>query len=131
MEGNSLAPSHQCPSIVSEGYALTDGHHQTAMRLVKFANSREVLRRNWCVEDSILRDLPNLHMQAGTNYRITPQQALRLDALWSRTGRDWTRNESIAGLWTYALTYGQSVSSLPGSPVSRTALLIGRAVSGV
>ena len=39
--------------------------------------------------------------------------------------------ESIAGLWAYAETYGQPVSRLPGSPVARVALLVGRAVSGV
>jgi hypothetical protein len=70
-------------------------------------------------------------MRAGTNYRINLDQAQRLDALWSRTGRDWSRNESVAGLWAYAETYGQPVSKLPGSPVSRVALVIGRAVSGV
>src|SRR5262245_18711481 len=101
------------------------------LRLVKIANNREVIRRNWCLEDPILKDLPNLRMAAATNYRLTPRQALRMDALWSRTGRDWTRNEAIAGLWVYDQTYGQSVSSLPGSPVAKVALLIGRAVSGV
>ena len=57
------------------------------MRLVKVATAREVIRRDWCIEDPVLRELPNLKMQAGTNYRIQSDQALRLDALWSRTGR--------------------------------------------
>jgi hypothetical protein len=70
-------------------------------------------------------------MQAGTNYPVTPEQARRLSALWSRTGRDWDRSESIAGLWTYAQTFGQPVSQIPGSPVASMSLLIGRAVSGV
>jgi hypothetical protein len=104
---------------------------RAGLRLVKVASAREVLQRSWCVDDPILRNLPNLQMAAGTNYRVGRDQALRLDALWSRTGRDWTRNESVAGLWAYAETYGQPVSRLPGSPVSRVALLIGRAVSGV
>jgi hypothetical protein len=55
----------------------------------------------------------------------------RLTALWDRTGRDWTRNESVAGLWAYAQTYGQEVSRLSGTPVAEVALAIGRAVSGV
>jgi hypothetical protein len=100
------------------------------MRLVKVASRREVLRRDWFAEDPVLHNLPNLRMQAGTNYRISEEHARRLDALWSRTGRDWTRNESVAGLWAYAETYGQPVSRLPGSPVSRVALVVGRAVSG-
>jgi hypothetical protein len=104
---------------------------RAGMRLVKVASTREVLRRDWCLDDPILRDLPNLRMRAGTNYPVTDEQALRLGALWSRTGRDWTRNESIAGLWAYAKTYGQPISKLPGSPIAHVALLIGRAVSGV
>jgi hypothetical protein len=70
-------------------------------------------------------------MQAGTNYRLTPQHTARLDALWGRAGRDWVRNESVAGLWAYAQTYGQPVSRLPGSPVANVALTVGRAVGSV
>ena len=75
--------------------------------------------------------LPNLRMRSATNYPVTNEHALRLDALWSRTGRDWNRSEAIAGLLAYAETYGQPVSRLPGSPVARVAITIGRAVSGV
>lgn len=104
---------------------------RAVMRLVKIATSREVLRRDWCMEDPVLRELPNLRMQAGTNYPVLPEQALRLGALWSRTGRDWARNELVAGLMIYAETYGQPVSKLPGSPVARVALMTGRAVNSV
>jgi hypothetical protein len=104
---------------------------RATLRLTKIASTREVIRGGWCEEDPILADLPNLRMRAGTNYRLTTAQALRLDALWSRTGRDWTRNESVAGLLAYVQTYGQPVSKLPGSEVSRISLLIGRAVTGV
>jgi hypothetical protein len=104
---------------------------RAVMYLAKVATSREVLRRDWCLEDPILRNLANLRMQAGTNYPTTPEQALRLDALWCRTGRDWTRSEAVAGLLAYAETYGHPVSRLPSSPVARVALTIGRAVSGV
>jgi hypothetical protein len=74
---------------------------------------------------------PNLGPKSGTNYPIEPRLAERLAALWSRTGRDWTRNESVAGLWAYVHTYGQPVSRLAGSPVADIALALGRAVSGV
>lgn len=104
---------------------------RAVMRLIKVATAREVIRRDWCVEDPVLRDLPNLKMGAATNYPIPTDQALRLSALWSQTGRDWTWNESIAGLMAYAETYEGPVSRLPGSPVARVALTIGRAVSGV
>jgi hypothetical protein len=79
----------------------------------------------------IASKLPNLKMAAGTNYPIEQRQAERLSSLWSRTGRDWTRNESVAGLWAYARTYGQEVSRLAGAPVAKVALAMGRAVSGV
>ncbi len=80
---------------------------------MKVASKREVLRRDWCVGDPILKELPNLKMQAATNYKIASPQARRLAALWSRTGRDWTRNEALAGLWAYDRTSGGPISSLP------------------
>lgn len=113
------------------GPRATSPQVRSVMRLVKVANAREVIRSDWCNEDPVLRGLPNLRMRAGTNYAVAPEQAARLAAVWSRTGQDWTRNESVAGLWAYAKTYGQSVSKLPGSPVADVAITIGRAVSGV
>lgn len=104
---------------------------RVALRTVRVASKKEVIRREWLLEDPILKALPNLQMQAATNYRIAPEHVERLDALWSRTGRDWSRNESLAGLWAYAQSYGGPVSSLPNSPVAEVAVRIGRAVSGV
>jgi len=88
------------------------------LRLVRVATPREVIRRDWCEEDPVLRTLPNLKMAAATNYPLGREQLERLAALWSRTGRDWTRDESVAGLWAYAKTSGGSVSRVPGSPVA-------------
>lgn len=104
---------------------------RAALRLVKVASKREVLRRDWFDEDPVLKGLPNLKMQAATNYKIDFFQAFRLSALWGRTGQDWSRNESLAGLWAYSETAGKPISKLPGTPVSKVALTIGRAVSGV
>ncbi len=104
---------------------------RATLRLVRIAGAREVIRREWCMEDPVLRDLPNLKMAAATNYPLTQEHTERLAVLWSRTGHDWTRDESVAGLWAYAQTHGQSVSRLPGSPVATVALRIGRAVGGV
>ncbi|MCX7310344.1 MAG: EVE domain-containing protein [Alphaproteobacteria bacterium] len=114
-----------------QGPRATAPHVRAALRLVKVATLREVIRRDWCTEDPVLRDLPNLRMQAGTNYGLSPEHAARIEMLWTRTGRDWTRDEAVAGLWAYAQTYGQPVSRVPGSPVANVALKIGRAVSGV
>jgi hypothetical protein len=104
---------------------------RAVLRLIRVASPREILRRDWMLDDPILKDLPNLRMQAGTNYKLSREQADRLDALWSRTGRDWSRDEALAGLWAYNQTYGQAVSKLATSPVADVALRIGRAVSGV
>jgi hypothetical protein len=101
------------------------------LRLVRVATKREVLRREWLSADPVLRDLRNLKMAAGTNYRVSPEQAARLSTLWGRTGRDWSRDEAVAGLWAYAKTYGAEVSRLEGSPVADVSMLIGRAIAGV
>jgi hypothetical protein len=109
----------------------TEMRPRALLRLVRVATPREVIRREWCVEDPILRTLPNLKMAAATNYPLAREQVERLAALWTRTGHDWTRNECIAGLWAYARTSGSPVSRLSGSPVADVALLIGRVISGV
>jgi hypothetical protein len=104
---------------------------RTLLRLVRVAAPRQIIRREWCAEDPVLQTLPNLKMAAATNYPLGREQVERLAALWSRTGHDWTRDESVAGLWAYARTLGGTVSRLSGNPVSEVALRIGRAVSGV
>ncbi|MET4277584.1 MULTISPECIES: EVE domain-containing protein [unclassified Bradyrhizobium] len=101
------------------------------LRLNRFASKKEVLRRDWLAQDPILSELPNLKMAAGTNYPVTPEQASRLYALWSRTGQDWSRDECVAGLWAYVKTLRTPVSRLPGSPVAIVSQLTGRAVPGV
>jgi hypothetical protein len=113
------------------GDEATALHNRAMLRLVRIARPREVIQRRWCMEDPVLRDLLNLRMAAGTNYLLTEEHAERLAALWSRTGRDWTRDESVAGLWAYGQTRGGPVSLLPGSPVATVALRIGRAAGGV
>lgn len=101
------------------------------LRLTRIADSREIIRRRWIQEDPILREMLILRLANATNYEVPEAQATRLNALWARTGRDWSYAESVAGMWAYHQTYGREVSRLSGSPVANTALLIGRAVSGV
>lgn len=105
---------------------------RAVMRLGKVAEANEVIRREWCMEDPILRDLPNLRMSQSTNYKLSQQLAERLATVWSRTGRDWTRDEMVAGLWAYAELSDRNVSrDDPNSPISRVALAIGRTVGDV
>ena len=101
------------------------------LRLLHIADPRQVLQRNWLSEDPILRELGIFRMAQGTNYPVSAEQAARLDALWSRIGRDWSYAESVAGLWAYDQTYDGAVSRLSGSPVADIALAIGRVVPGV
>jgi hypothetical protein len=112
----------------SEASVIRDRVH---LRLVKIAKDRKsVVKRRWLIDDPILSDLIILKMANATNYRVTTDQAIRLNALWSNTGRNWNYGESVAGLWAYNATYGRPVSSVSGSPVAQIALTIGRAVPG-
>ena len=47
----------------------------------------------------MLRDMLILRLANATNYEVSDEQAIRLNTLWSRTGKDW----SYADLW---LAYG-------------------------
>ena len=101
------------------------------IQLTKVGNKKEVLKRDWLLEDPILSSLGILKLRNHTNYFISPEHAGRLQRLWANTGRDWNRAESIAGLWAYDQTVGESISKAPGHIVANTALVIGRAVTGV
>lgn len=105
--------------------------NRALLRLNRIATTREVLQREWLVEDPILRDMHNIRMASGTNFRVTPLEATRLNLMWARIGQDWTRDESVAGLWAYMKTRGTPISRLPGSLVAQVSELTGRPVSGV
>jgi hypothetical protein len=88
---------------------------RVVLRLNRVADSRETIRRRWIQEDPVLREMLILRLANATNYEVPAAQAARLNALWSRTGRDWSYAESVAGLWAYHQTYGREVSRLPGA----------------
>jgi hypothetical protein len=101
------------------------------LRVLRLANSKEILRRDWLKEDPIVNDLTILKRAAGTNFNVPDKHRMRLQALWTKTGTDWTYPECVAGLWAFHRTYGKEVSKLPGSPVSEVSLKIGRVAGGV
>jgi hypothetical protein len=101
------------------------------LKMNRIASYGEVVQRQWIKEDPLLSTMLILRLANGTNYPTSAKEASRLNALWSKTGRDWNYAESVAGLWAYHETHGGTVSRLPDSPVADTALVIGRAVSGV
>jgi hypothetical protein len=82
-----------------DGPRATAQHVRAVMRLVKVATAREVIRRDWCIEDPVLRELPNLKMQAGTNYvsnQIRHSDLMRSGAAQVETGPAETR---LWALW--------------------------------
>lgn len=92
---------------------------------------KEIIKAEWLKEDPVFSDHRIFKMRSMTNYRVSTPEGERLSLLVENTGKDWTRSDSIAGLWAYARTYGGPLSRKNGSPISDTALTIGRAVVGV
>lgn len=124
-----LGDSASVPFWSSDVPVTSEARVELAVQRV--ASTREVLKRDWLKVDPVLHTLTIFKMAQGTNYILTEQQARRLRSVWSRTGKDWSWRESVAGLWAYAETKGSEVSKLSGSPVALAALATGRAVGGV
>ena len=101
------------------------------LRLLRLANKKEVLKREWLKDDSILSGLAILKQAAGTNFSVSSEQAQRLSRLWANTGRDWTESEIVAAMKLYAEVWNQPISKIKGSRVEQVAQLIGRAPTGV
>ena len=101
------------------------------IRMIDVASSKQVIKRSWLAEDPVCADLPNIKMAQGTNFRLDAHHAARLARLWFKTGRDFDRVDLLLSLSAYAETFGTPVSKLAGSPVSKTAILTGRAVSSI
>ena len=96
----------------------------------RVAKSREFIKRDWLVDDPACSEMLIIRQPAGTNFPLEPREAERLQNLWSKTGVDWSREESLAALHIYLALSGKKISRKPGSPVADLAMLIGRAVTG-
>jgi predicted HNH restriction endonuclease len=110
--------------------APTEPSTRVKLRVDGVANSRELIKRDWLLDDPACSELLIIRQPAGTNFPLEPWEAERLQNLWTKTGVDWSRAESIAALQTYLALYGKQISRKPGSPVAALAMLIGRAVTG-
>jgi hypothetical protein len=113
-----------------------DGGTQVAdrvrLRPRRIANrKREVVRRDWLKEDHELRDLSIVKMPTGTNFRVDPRLAIRLAAIWTNLGQNWTYAEVVAALWAYAQVWDKTISKSKGSPVDQVSRLINRVIPGV
>lgn len=111
--------------------ARTAVEPRARLLLVRLANQKEFLKREWLEDDSVLREMLIIRQPAGTNFPVSAPEARRLYALWGKTGTDWTWDEVIAAMYLYETSRGQQVSKSPGSPVEQMAQTIGRAPSGV
>jgi|SRR5688572_4753190 len=89
------------------------------LRLVRLANRKEVLRREWLKDDSILSHLSIFKFTSGTNFPVDEKQAARLSQLWANTGKDWTEREIVAALKLYSEIWDQPIARNMGSPVER------------
>jgi hypothetical protein len=101
------------------------------MRLLRLASKREVLKREWLIDDAVLKNLLIIRQPAGTNFPVEPVQERRLRDLWENTGRDWSRDEDVAALFAYTTLFGKPISKSEDSLVSQIAQQIGRATTGV
>jgi hypothetical protein len=101
------------------------------MSLLRRASKREVLKREWLIDDAVLKDLLIVRQPAGTNFPVEPEQERRLKDLWENTGRDWSRDEDVAALFAYSTLFGKPISRSEDSLVSQIAQQIGRATTGV
>lgn len=91
---------------------------------------KQRFERQWLDADPILEGAPFL-TQAGTNFRLTEAQSVRLNALWRRAKVPWSYAETVAGLWAFWKTLGGNISRRPDAPAVRAALRTGRVVKGM
>lgn len=92
---------------------------------------KDRFQRNWFDHDAVMLGATIFTLRAGTNFRLTDEQAYRLNALWRRAKVGWTYAEVVAGMWSFNRTLGGQISRLPGSPVAVAAMRTGRVVQGM
>lgn len=95
------------------------------------ANKKQVIKKNWLEIDPIFSTHRIITSRRGTNFKLSFIETKRLAELYEKTGRPWTREESLAALWLYYQLLDKKISKSANSPVAQTALTIGRSVTGV
>jgi len=92
---------------------------------------KQRFERHWLDDDPIMKDASILKLRAGTNFRLTDEQAVRLNALWRRAKVPWSYAETVAGLWAFQRTLGGQLSRNADAPIVAAALRTGRVVKGM
>lgn len=124
-------PDDGPPNLWADPSEATLIRPRVRLSIKRFANKKEVIKRDWWKADPILRDHLIMRMANSTTFPLEEPHLSRLSMLWAKTGGDWTYAEAVAGLHVFTQTLGQEVSLLPKSPVAITSLLIGRPIKGV
>jgi len=77
--------------------------HRALIGDIVLLEARNLIPRDWLQNpvDQSISDLSILSQAQGTNFRVTHVQAERLDALWSRVGQPWSRDELAVVLLAY------------------------------
>lgn len=98
------------------------------LRLVSVAEKTHVIKRAWAKDDPILRDMTIFGTAVQTNFLLTVDQAVRLNALWKNMGRDWTYPQLVAAMWVFNQTHpGPAAPKL----METVAIQIGRTVGSL
>jgi predicted HNH restriction endonuclease len=134
VEGIPSSPegqSAQRASVFDIAGSLDNDRWTIPLKIEKLANEREKIKRDWLRVDPLCRDMQILKAPQGTNFRLSDVEASRLNRLWNKTGSDWSDDECLAAIYLYENIWQGKISKKADSPVGETAVLIGRAVTGV
>ena len=100
------------------------------IRLNRIASKKEVLKREWMKDDSVLRNMLIMKQALARTSQWKSKEAKRLGHLWRKTGTDWGRDEVVAALRLYEQLRDKPISKVAGSEVEHLAQQIGRAPTG-
>ena len=69
------------------GTEPSEVRERALLRILRVANKKEIIQRDWLLEDPALRNLQILKMSNATNYAVDPQHARRIDARGEKPAR--------------------------------------------
>lgn len=102
------------------------------LKLLKLVSSdKTFIKKNWLINDPICHDMHLLRNPMGTNFRLNNEQSERISDLINNTGINWTEEDVTSALFTYSRIRDTAFSKDLESEIAKTAIQIGRAVSGV
>lgn len=132
MDWPAVQPDDAASALLWRGEAEAELAMRVKIRLKRIASRKEILKRDWMKDDSVLRSMLIMrNPNQGTPFPLMPAEEQRLGAMWRKTGSDWGRDEIIAAMHLYEQLQGKPISKIAGSEVEQLAQKIGRAPTGV